>query len=142
MKYTFICVVVFTILIGCTQHTTLPQNTQQEEILDNTTETVKSPTNTIGWPTQYLYQETSVCLQGTNQRGMHPQMAFSVCTCIYDKLREKYTLGEYFTRKLHPDYSKEIVDIVTNQCSKTRKPQQQIKEYETQYWIRNENFNI
>tara|TARA_B100000941_G_C28500464_1_gene553827 strand:+ start:1575 stop:2015 length:441 start_codon:yes stop_codon:yes gene_type:complete len=146
MKHFLLCVATLT-LIGCTQHTTSSQKTL--EISEVKTEKpVESAEpivleNNIGWPTQYVYQETTMCLQGTKQRGMNPQQSFHLCCCIFDKLQKKYTLGEFFIRKLEPDYPAEVVEIVQKQCTKPdNTQQQQIQEYNTQYWIRNENFNI
>tara|TARA_B100001173_G_C15964853_1_gene537288 strand:+ start:876 stop:1310 length:435 start_codon:yes stop_codon:yes gene_type:complete len=143
MKHTLICVTILSLLLGCTHLNTSPQDTtkvapektiEKIEIIEQ-----KQPKeNKIGWPTQYVYQETTVCLQGTRQRGMPPQIAFSVCCCIFDNLQKKYTLGEFYTRKLEPDYQAEIVSIVQNQCSSPAEEQkQQIhEEYNTQYWIK------
>lgn len=99
----------------------------------------------IGWPTQYLYQEATVCMQTTSQQGMPPALAFNICSCIFDQLQSKYKFGDYMERKLKPNMREEIIEITKNSCAVNMPPQKQIKDKDLEnqetIWV-NGKFNI
>ena len=146
MKKILVMMVFLPLFTGCTpvsMQTPVVETKQPEPVVVQQEPT--ESTLPIGWPTQYLYQEATVCMQSTAQQGMPPALAFNICSCIFDNLQARYKFGDYMERKLKPNYRDEIIEITKESCAVPMQPQKQIndKDLENQetIWV-NGKFNI